>query len=97
MNTSSRLRVCGAKFESQQVFTLHASMPRKYVRKGGRGGWTDQQLQGAIRAVKEQGQSINAASQRFGIPKSTLYNHCSGEIFNLIEGGKHRHILHLFD
>ena len=53
-------------------------MPRKYVRKGEKGRWTNQQLQGAIKAVVEQGLSINAASKKFGIPKTTLYNHCTG-------------------
>ena len=63
------------------AFSKLADMPRQYIRTGTRGRWTDQQLQGATRAVKEQGLSISAASQRFGIPKTTLYNHCSGEIF----------------
>ena len=64
-----------------------ADMPQKYVFTGARGRWTDQQLQEATRAVKEQDLPVSVASQRFGISKTTLYNHCSGEIF-IIEEGK---------
>ena len=54
-------------------------MPRKYVRRGERGRWTDLQLEVALKAVKEQGLSISGASRKFGLPKTTLYNHYTGK------------------
>ena len=57
-------------------------MPRRYVRRGERGRWTSLQLQAALRAVKEQGLSISGASRKFGVPKSTLYNHYSGKLIH---------------
>ena len=60
-------------------------MPRKYIGKSSRGRWTDLQLQGALKAVREQGISISAAAKKFGIPKTTLFNHCTGKLFFIIK------------
>ena len=49
------------------------------MRKGERGRWTDLQLQVALKAVKEQDLSISGASRKFGIPKTTLFNHYTGK------------------
>ena len=57
-------------------------MPRKYVRRGERGRWTDLQLEVALKAVKEQGLSISGESRKFGLPKTTLYNHYTGKSRN---------------
>ena len=54
-------------------------MPWKYVRRGERGRWTDLQLEVALKAVKEQAQSISGASRKFEIPKTTLFNHYVGK------------------
>lgn len=68
-------------------------MPRKYIGKSSRGRWTDLQLQGALKAVREQGISISAAAKKFGIPKTTLFNHCTGKLFFII--GRSKHVIYV--
>ena len=55
------------------------------MRTSSRGRWTDLQLKGALKAVREQGISISAAARKFGIPKTTLYNHCTGKLICMKE------------
>ena len=47
--------------------------------QGERGRWTDLQLEVALKDVKEQGLSISWTSGKFGLPKTTLYNHYTGK------------------
>ena len=66
-------------FCQRQIRLSKHACPRKYVHKGTRGRWMDWQLKGAMKAVGEQGISISAASKKFGIPKTTMFNHCTGK------------------
>ena len=54
-------------------------MPRVYIRKGIRNQWTDAQLAAAKQAVQSGELSIRAAGIKYGVPKTTLSHHLSGE------------------
>lgn len=46
-----------------------------YKRKSNRAAWSEETLGKAIRAVKEDRQSINSTAKKFGIPFTTLQRH----------------------
>lgn len=47
-------------------------MPRSYERTSNRGSWTQELLQAAFKAIKEDGMTIYTASKTFNIPERTL-------------------------
>ena len=50
------------------------------------GGWTPEDLNNALLLVEEKGASIRAASREYGIPKSTLHDHCTGKAKRFVRG-----------
>lgn len=46
-----------------------------YKRKSNRAAWSEETLDRAVRAVKDDGQSINSTAKKFGIPFTTLQRH----------------------
>lgn len=46
-----------------------------YKRKSNRAAWSEETLHEAVRAVKDDGQSINTTAKKFGIPFTTLQRH----------------------
>lgn len=49
-----------------------SEMPRTYERRTDRGSWTENDLQNAFKAVKQDGMTVYKASQTFNIPEKTL-------------------------
>lgn len=49
-------------------------MPRLYKRKSSRGSLSENDLQKALKAVKEDGIIVDKVSQTFNIPKKALLN-----------------------
>lgn len=43
------------------------------------GGWSPKDLENTIALVREKGASFRAASEAYGIPKSTLHDHFTGK------------------
>ena len=72
--SGKRTKIC-ANFKQ----ILDVIMPRKYVKKGTTGQWSQQQLESALKRV-DDGMTVSAAAKRFGIPKQTLHNHYSGKL-----------------
>lgn len=58
-------------------------MPTTYIRKlsSGRGGWTEDSLKKAIKAVKEKEMGVNQAAKAFGVPKTTLKRRIKSQVF----------------
>ena len=54
-------------------------MPRKYIRQTNRGSWSCESVTNALNAVRMRGVSVKAASERFGIPRSTLRDRLKGD------------------
>ena len=82
-HVSKQLALTGAKIGI--AGNSASNMPRKYVRTCSRGKWMDLQLQGTLKAVREQEISISAAARKFGIPKTTHFNHCTGKFIYMKE------------
>jgi hypothetical protein len=53
-------------------------MPRKYIRKGAKGKWSEGSLKNAMKAI-DSGMSKRKAAKTFEIPLTTIHNHCTGE------------------
>lgn len=47
----------------------------KYMRKSDRAAWSEETLEKALKAVKDDKQSINSTAKKFGIPFTTLQRH----------------------
>ena len=54
-------------------------MPRKYIKKGTKNKWSDEQLQAAMAAVRSKELRATAAARKYGIPPSTLHDHLVGK------------------
>ena len=50
------------------------------------GGWSPKDLENAIALVREKGASFRAASEAYGIPKSTLHDHFTGKAKRVVRG-----------
>ena len=59
-------------------FKLISKMPREYIKKGARNQWTDGQLEAAKKAVRSGEMSLRTASEKYGVPRTTLSNHLRG-------------------
>lgn len=59
-------------------------MPTFYKRKVGsvRGAWTENDLRNAVQAIREDGCSINAAANRFGVPATTIRRRLKSSCFD---------------
>ena len=57
---------------SSKCYTPFRSGPRKL--------WDDESMQRAVTAVEKQGESLRHASEKYGIPRSTLHDHISGKV-----------------
>ena len=50
------------------------------TRSGPRKLWSDENMQRAVAAVEKQGESLRHASEKYGVPRSTLHDHITGKV-----------------
>jgi len=67
-------------------------MVRVYKRTTDQALWTPETMHRALQACREKGLSINAASRRFDIPRTTLQRHLKGKVSGDCKLGRFRQV-----
>lgn len=50
------------------------------LRSGARKLWSDENLLKAVTAVEKKGERLRETAEKYGIPRSTLFDHTSGRV-----------------